>query len=100
MWKNLRLCNTSCILWKLLQPHPTLNRTVGRSENPGGLVVLGLLPLIGLGLTYLPKSGGGGNFPLTQGSDGLFNISIIPLTNYLSSYIGQGPQDTIGPKPL
>ena len=36
-------------------------RAVARSENPGGLVVLGgdnLPPLVEIGLTDLPKTGG------------------------------------------
>ena len=36
---------------------------VSRSENPGGLVVLGgdnVLPLVEIGLTDLPKTGEGG----------------------------------------
>ena len=39
----------------------SLFRAVARSENPGGLVVLGgdnVLPLVEIGLTDLPKSGG------------------------------------------
>ena len=38
-------------------------RAVLRSENPGGLVVLGgdnVSPLVEIGLNDLPKSGGGG----------------------------------------
>ena len=42
-------------------------RAVARSENPGGLVVLGgdnVSPLVEIGLTDPPKSGGGGWPPL------------------------------------
>ena len=44
----------------------TTNRAVARSENPGGLIVLGgenLPPLVEIGLTDLPKTGGGGLSP-------------------------------------
>ena len=37
-------------------------RAVARSENPGGLLVLGgdnVSPLVEIGLTDLPKTGGG-----------------------------------------
>ena len=39
----------------------SLHRAVARSENPGGLVVLGgdnVLPLVEIGLTDLPKTEG------------------------------------------
>ena len=38
-----------------------ISRAVARSENPGGLVVLGgdnVSPLVEIGLTDLPKTGG------------------------------------------
>jgi len=38
-----------------------MHRAVARSENPGGLVVLGgdnVPPLVEIGLTDLPKTGG------------------------------------------
>ena len=41
-------------------------RAVARSENRGGLVVLGgenVPPLVEIGLTDLPKTGGGGHVP-------------------------------------
>ena len=50
-------------------------RAVARSENPGGLVVLGgdnVPPLVNIGLTDLPKSGCAMAHPAHPGKTGLF----------------------------
>ena len=49
-----------------------ISRAVGRSENPGGKVIMWLAksaPLVGIGVTGLPKSGGH-DPPGPHGSDG------------------------------
>ena len=52
----------------------TYYRAVGRSENPGVPVLFGehnLLPLVEIGLTDLPKSGGTMAPPAPPGTTGL-----------------------------
>ena len=51
-------------------------RAVARSENPGGLVVLGgenVSPLVEIGLTDLPKSGCAMAHPAHPGATGLLS---------------------------
>ena len=56
-------------------------RAVGRSENPGVLVLFGghnLPPLVEIGLNDLPKSGGAMAPPATPGTTGLlFNVACV-----------------------
>ena len=50
-------------------------RAVARSENPGGHVVLGgdnVPPLVGIGLTGLPKTGGAHAAPAPPLATGLY----------------------------
>ena len=56
------------------QSEPTCFRAVGRSENPGVPVLFGghnLPPLVGIGLTDLPKSGGAMALPAPPGTTSL-----------------------------
>ena len=53
------------LLYKKMSTYIQL-RAVARSENPGGLVVLGgdnVPPLVEIGLTDLPKTGGAKALP-------------------------------------
>ena len=56
-YKNILSACKLYIGWAILRH---IRRVVARSENPGGLVVLGgdVSPLVEIGLTYLPKTGG------------------------------------------
>ena len=59
-------------------------RAVGRSENPGVVPVLfgvhNLPPLVDIGLTVLPKSGGAMASPAPPGTTGL-EIGIVPTSH-------------------
>ena len=68
--RDLRLltCLVKCVtnVTNKLKQKCLLNRAVARSENPGGLVVLGgdnVPPLVKIGLTDLPKTGRGAYAP-------------------------------------
>ena len=59
-----------------------LVRAVGRSENPGVPVLFGwhnLLPLVAIGLTDLPKSGGAMAPPVPPRDDNPLIFSISPV---------------------
>ena len=65
------ICSIYLVVWILYC------RAVARSENPGGLVVLGgnnVSPLVKIGLTDLPKTGGGALAPP------VFGRSIHPIS--------------------
>ena len=60
-WRKRQLEKIISILSDLQQGKRLLGRAVARSENPGGHVILGgdnVSPLVEIGSTDLPKSGG------------------------------------------
>ena len=74
----------------LLSDLLTHNRAVGRSENSGGPVLFGghnLPPLVEIGLTDLPKSGGAMAPPAPPGTTGLHNKTVGNTSRVCVLYI-------------
>ena len=82
-----------CHDWNRVNKYICHNRAVGRSDNPGVPVLFGghnRPPLVEIGLTDLPKSGGAMALPAPPGTTGLqFYFTFWLRTYRLGSYISK-----------